>query len=449
MSEEKTLGITESICPECLEVISAYKIIKDDKVYLVKNCLNHGEFRTLIWDERPAYKVWGLEKLPTTMENPITKVEKGCPFDCGLCPDHRQETCCVQIEVTGDCNLNCPICFASSENQASENPSLAEIKKWYQWLLNHGGPYNLQISGGEPTTRDDLPEIVSTAKQLGFSYIQLNTNGLRLAKEPDFVKELKKAGLSSIFLQFDGTKDEIYLKTRGRALLEEKLKAINNCSEENLGVILVPTLVPGINTDNLGEIIELAINNLPSIRGIHIQPISYFGRYPSSPPENRITIPEILNLIEVQTAGKIRIDNFIPTGAENSHCSFHGNFILMPDGKLKAWSSFSDYKDSLKPIDPKVGIEKSRSFVARQWSAPKKTKKCCNKEQNLFGLDEFLERVTSYTLCISGMAFQDAWTLDLDRLRDCKLHVFSPQGKLIPFCAYNLTSRNGQSIYRP
>ncbi|MGI6225424.1 MAG: radical SAM (seleno)protein TrsS [Peptococcales bacterium] len=447
MSKDIYLSGTESLCPECLKVIPAYKIISDDKVYLVKKCINHGEFRTLIWDEEATYESWGTEKIPVIMENCVTTVEKGCPFDCGLCPEHRQSTCCVLLEVTGDCNLNCPICFASSEEKTGYNPPLVEIKDWYNWLLAHGGPYNIQLSGGEPTLRDDLPEIVKMGHQLGFSYIQLNTNGMRLAKEPDFVEKLKNAGLNSVFLQFDGTKDKIYQKTRGRSLLEEKIAAIDNCAKEGLGIVLVPTLVPGVNMDNLGEIIDFAISRMPSIRGVHFQPISYFGRYPDSPSENRVTIPEILRNIETQTSGKIKVDNFLPAGAENSYCSFHGNFILMEDKSLKPWSSFSEYKTSTKYLDAKIAIKKSRSFVARQWSAPKKTS-CCNTEQKVPGLDEFLERVKEYTLCISGMAFQDVWTVDLERLKDCKLHVFSPQGRLIPFCAYNLTARNGESIYR-
>lgn len=450
MSEEKMIATTESVCPQCLKVIPAHRVSLDGEVYLVKKCMQHGDFRTLIWSGEPAYQDWGNARIPVPMKNPVTQVEKGCPYDCGLCPQHRQQTCCVLLEITGDCNLYCPICFASAAAAQNHNPTLAEIRDWFHWLLDHGGPYNLQLSGGEPTVRDDLPAIVALARQLGFHYLQLNTNGLRLAREPDLALKLKEAGLNSVFLQFDGTTDEIYQKIRGRKLLQDKMAAIDHCALAGLGIVLVPTLVPGVNMDNLGAIIRLAIGRLPHIRGVHFQPISYFGRYPAAPPVRRITIPDILRNLELQTGGLVKTDNFLPAGAENAYCTFHGNFISMTDGELKPWSSFHRYKaTTMEPIDPRLGIQKSRSFIARQWSAPAKPAPCCNKTGDASGFDDLLARITGYTLSISGMAFQDAWNLDLDRLRDCKLHVFSPPGRLIPFCAYNLTAQNGQSIYRP
>lgn len=430
-------------------MIPADKVMVGDEVYLVKNCPEHGAFRVLIWNGEPAYADWGVERIPVTIENPVTPVEKGCPFDCGLCPEHRQETCCVLLEVTGSCNLNCPICFASSKDGAGPDPSPDEIGGWYRWLAEHGGSYNIQISGGEPTVRDDLPEIVRMGREAGFTYLQLNSNGLRLAREPEYAGVLREAGLDSVFLQFDGTKDEIYKRIRGRELFREKIVAIDNCARAGLGVILVPTLVPGVNMDNLGAIIDLAVIGMPHIRGVHFQPIGYFGRYPGTPPEKRVTIPDILRAIEQQTAGKIKADHFIPAGAENSYCTFHGNFTLLPDGELKPRNSFREHRALSMPADPKAAIRKARSFVARQWSPPPPTGQCGCEESRVSGFDAFLEQIQSYTLCISGMAFQDAWTLDLDRLRDCKLHVFHPEGRLIPFCAYNLTARDGRSLYRP
>lgn len=446
--EERVIGSTASVCPECLKVIPADKIMVDGAVYLVKRCAEHGVFRVLIWDGEPAYTDWGVKKIPVTIKNPVTRVGKGCPYDCGLCPQHRQETCCVLLEVTANCNLNCPICFASARGKTGSDPSLNEIRAWYGWLADHGGPFNIQLSGGEPTVREDLPEIVRSGREGGFTYLQLNSNGLRLAREPELAGILKEAGLNSVFLQFDGTDDEIYKQIRGRALFREKMTAIDHCARAGLGVILVPTLVPGVNMDNLGAIIDLAVAGMPHIRGVHFQPIGYFGRYPGTPPAKRVTVPEILRAVERQTDGRIKADHFTPAGAENAYCTFHGNFTLAPDGNLKPWGSFRQFKAAREPVHPRVEIQKARAFVARQWSAPPAGGQC-DCQLGAPGFDEFLERVQGYTLCISGMAFQDAWTLDLDRLRDCKLHVFHPDGRLIPFCAYNLTARDGRSIYRP
>ena len=134
---------------------------------------------------------------------------------------------------------------------------------------------------------------------MGFSFFQLNTNGIRLAEDLDYVKALKEAGLSTVFLQFDGIEDEIYEKLRGQKLFQIKQKAIENCGRNSIGVVLVPTLVPGINTDHIGEIVKYALKGLPVIRGIHFQPISYFGRYPSPPKdEDRFTLPEVIRALE-------------------------------------------------------------------------------------------------------------------------------------------------------
>lgn len=455
----KVLSNTESVCPQCLQRITGQRIVKGEEVYLRKECPEHGTFEVLIWKGTPKYEDWPIEKIPITPSFCQREIEKGCPYDCGLCPDHRQETCCVLLEVTANCNLYCPICFAQAQEGKAPDPDLTEISRWYDKLKEPGFIANIQISGGEPTVRDDLPEIIAMGHEKGFSYIQLNTNGLRLAKEPSFVKSLKEAGLNSVFLQFDGTNDEIYRKIRGKPLLDIKKAAIDNCAREGIGVVLVPTLVPGVNLDNVGEIIFFAVEHMPGVRGVHFQPVSYFGRYPESPPADRITIPEVLRALEKQTSGKIKAENFAPPAAENSYCSFQGNFILTEEGELKPTKSQVAGK-CCSPVKAQEAIQKSRAFVARQWSAPDNAspnRSCaCSKVGNQLltgvintdSLDLFLSRAKTYTLSISGMAFQDAWTLDLERLRDCKVHVFSPDNRLIPFCAYNLTDQNGKSLYR-
>ena len=212
---------------------------------------------------------------------------------------------------------------------------MREIEGWYRRLLEVGGPFNIQLSGGEPCLRDDLPDIIALGRSLGFSFFQVNTNGLRLSRDADYLKRLKEAGLATVFLQFDGTCDCIHEKLRGRQLAAQKQAAIERCAEQHLGVVLVPTLVPGVNADDIGGIIEFGARHSPTVRGVHFQPISYFGRYPQPPRDvDRITIPEIIRAIEAQTGGAIKRESFSPPGGENALCSFHGNFVLMPDSKL-------------------------------------------------------------------------------------------------------------------
>ncbi len=451
MMEEVFLSETESICPECLTAIPALRVGRGDRVYLMKTCPDHGPFEAVVWRGHPAYSSWVRPKTPSYPEDPSTIVEKGCPLDCGLCAEHRQRTCTALIEVTQRCNLRCAFCFADAGNNSVVDPTLEELKEQFDRLFASAGPCNVQLSGGEPTLRDDLPEIVVMGRSRGFSFIQINTNGLRLAGDPSYVGALKRAGIASVFLQFDGMEDTVYRMLRGRELLGEKRLAIEHCAEHGIGVVLVPTLVPGVNTDQIGAIIEFALRELPAVRGVHFQPVSYFGRYPSPPrDEDRITIPEIITEIETQTGGRIRAAHFKPPGCENALCSFHGNFVLLSDGKLSPWTQCQSGDCGCKPIQGAEGAAKARRFVTQFWSWPNEGQLPHERGNapSLGAWDDFLIRVRTHSLCVSGMAFQDAWTLDLERLKDCCIHVVHPDGRLIPFCAYNLTDGEGRSYYR-
>ena len=442
----------ESLCPVCLKKIIGHKVEYDDGVYLEKVCNEHGLFKTLIW-EGEGYESWSENEKFKTPSITSSNIDKGCPYDCGICSEHRQETCCVLLELTSRCNLKCPICFASSNENIKEDISLARIGEYYDYLMECGGPYNIQLSGGEPTLREDLEEIIKLGRKKGFTFFQLNTNGIKIGEDENYIKSLSDAGLNTVFLQFDGVSEEAYLKLRNKNLLDIKIKAIENCKRAGVGVVLVPTVVKDVNLQEIGKIIDFAIENMPTVRGVHFQPISYFGRYEGRDDTYRITIPKMLREVENQMSGKMKLKDFLPGGAENSYCSFHANFLVNEDKSLKALGS----KNSCcsKPTSSK----QSREFVAQQWSGrkeinlnPSNNSSCCCKEKNEVSntksLDDFLDRFEKYTMAISGMLFQDVWNLDLDRLKQCYIHVVGEDMKLIPFCAYNLTSINNESLYR-
>lgn len=447
MNEKNIIFETESVCPVCLKKIKAVRVKYGSKVYLEKYCEEHGKFKTIIWDGAPYMKEWIKNKIPAKIENTYTEVKNGCPFDCGLCSSHRQHTCTALIEVTQNCNLKCKFCFASSGGE-HKDPDIGHIKFLYNRILKASGKCNIQISGGEPTVRNDLPDIIKMGTDLGFKFIQLNTNGIRIANDANYVESLKKAGLSSIFLQFDGTDDIIYEKLRGRKLYELKKKSIENCKKYDIGVILVPTLVPDVNTDYIGEIINFALDRIPVVRGVHFQPVSYFGRFPEKQPidSSRITIPEVIRSIEKQTFGKIKAENFKAPCCENSLCSFNGNFIYKGNGELMAVTNKSNSCCS-KDESAEVGAYKSKKFVSRNWSGRQIKDVKINWEKPMTW-DSILYSIKNYSFSISGMAFQDAWNIDLERLKDCCIHVISEEGNLIPFCAYNLTNCSGKYIYR-
>lgn len=447
---------TESICPVCLTKIPASIFRYGNEIYMEKHCPQHGHFQVMIWKGLPDYESWNNFKIPSTPINGAGIIEKGCPYDCGLCPNHRQQTCCVLMEVTNGCNLKCPICFAQSGEGESMDPTLEEICSWYDKMLACGGPFNIQLSGGEPSLRKDLDQIIRIGKEKGFPFFQLNTNGIRLAEEKEYAKHLKAAGLSCVFLQFDGTKDSVYEILRGKPLFSIKEKAIENCAGAGIGVVLVPVIVKGINDGEVGNILRYAIDHMPQIRGVHFQPVSFFGRYEIGHNAERFLLPELLQAIEEQTEGVMKISDFKPAGAENAYCSFSGNFIKMEDDGIKAWHNENTCgcgSDNV-PIAGEAA-DRARQFVAKRWSAKEEQKEqcCCSTGKDAMdtsSLDLFLERLDTYTLAVSAMGFMDAWNLDLERLKDCYIHVISQKEKmnLIPFCAYNLTAENGLGLYR-
>ncbi|MDO4617510.1 MAG: radical SAM protein [Lachnospiraceae bacterium] len=446
----KLLGNTQSVCPICLKVLPAVKEADETGVYLKKNCPKHGEFRTLIWEgSASSYTAWGRENL--SAEQPVHPEKKGgdCPRQCGLCEEHQRKGCCMLLEVTGRCNLKCPVCFASAGSGSRREPTLEELDQQYDFLMQHGGPFNIQLSGGEPTLREDLPELIRRGRKKGFTFFQLNTNGMRLACEEGYAQSLKDAGLNTVFLQFDGTTEEVYRTLRGRALLDYKKQAIANCSEAGLGITLVPVIAPGVNDHQIGEILRFALSHMPYVRGVHFQPISYFGRCDQKRPDMPITIPRMLRLMEEQTEGALQISDFSGGGAENPYCSFHASYRVR-DGKLKAMKKRSECCCCTTSDD-------SRTFVERQWSfdaasvipgagSSKQESAAALMQTDAF--DEFLLELHRETFAVSGMIFQDAWNLDLDRLKRCYICEMDPEYGMVPFCAYNLTDQKGTYLYR-
>ncbi|MFO8010169.1 MAG: radical SAM protein [Dehalococcoidia bacterium] len=452
MSE--VLGRTKSLCPTCLKVITADRVQHDGDVFIEKRCPEHGEFKTIIWRGEPSYKDWGMGIFAPGPSTRQTDILDGCPYDCGICTRHKAQTCSVLMEVTSRCDMNCPVCFASSEKSGESQPTIKEIEEMLDFILESGGPYPLQLSGGEPTLRDDLPAIVSLAKEKGFAHIQVNTHGLRLANDKEFLWKLGGSGIDLVYLQFDGVSDEVYRKVRGANLAGVKTRAVENCAEAKVGVQLVPTIIPGVNDHEAGAIVRFASQYIPFVKGVHFQPVSYFGRYPAAPSdEDRITTPDLLRALEYQTEGEVRAANFLPRRRHDAHCGFSGFFVQQEDGRLTGTNVFKPQNPSSAPCPETIGQFSDSNQPARH-VREFITEKSRYIEPNpdilenyrKGTLQRFLQRARTHFLSISGMPFQDAWTVDLERLQGCCIHVVTQGGRLIPFCAYYITSAEGRRL---
>jgi uncharacterized radical SAM superfamily Fe-S cluster-containing enzyme len=439
---------TESICPVCLARLPACREQDGDDGWLVRTCPEHGPFRTRYWHGPPGPQGWDRPKIPRPGTEPIGSAPgPGCPYVCGLCPEHHQRTCTVVLEVTSRCNLGCPVCFAEAGSAGAPDPGLAEVAVRLVQARQKAGPANLQLSGGEPTVRADLPDIVAAAKAAGFPFVQLNTNGLALAADAALASRLAAAGLDSVFLQCDGVSDAAHVALRGRPLAREKRAAMAACAAAGIGVVLVATLVPGVNDGEVGDLVRLAAALAPGVRGVHFQPAACFGRYPgdgASAP--RLTLPELMAALEAQTGGELRAADFHAPCCEHSLCSFSASFVVAPDGRLAVSGGGGCCDTGTAPIPAEDGARQSMAFVARQWGPAK-----AGPEPSAIrdDFDRFLAAAASRPkLSVSAMAFMDAWTLDLERARGCCIHVAVPDGRLIPFCLYNLTAADGTALYR-
>ena len=427
-----------SVCPVCLKKIPALLERIDGKtgIYITKTCQEHGYFSVPVWRDRVDFNSWVSREYPLTDDE-----SQHCNGNCRGCNAHTQGTCCVLLEVTSRCNLHCPFCFAEGGRDKSE-PSLDELFHCIDDILSLADSPLLQLSGGEPTLRDDLPELVRYAKAKGCSYVQVNTNGLRLAEDKYFLDRLAVSGLDIVFLQFDGVNDEIYRTLRGKSLLDTKLAAIQNCDKYHIGVTLVPTVTAGINDKALGDIVNLAAELSPAVRGIHFQPVAFLGRFPSSEDDTRrFTLDELIEAVCSQTG--IQEEAFIPSRCDHALCGFHAAFLRNNSGEFVPLT----HRENDTQDRQRTTAEKNRQFIGSHWSrsdnhavqqSPNTKTFTVSSQLDNMDFDSFVQRIRSSTLTLSAMAFQDAMNLNLERLYRCSLHVYD-NGKLLPFCAKYLT----------
>ena len=477
---------TKSLCPECGKPLDAEVYDEDGKIFIKKTCDEHGEFINTYWSDDELYnRVDDYTPTITSVENPCVPDESACPSNCGLCSKHETSTVLGLIDVTNRCNLKCPVCFANAAAAGYiYEPTQDEIRQMLRNLRNlkpHPCPA-IQYAGGEPTVRKDIVELVKMAKEEGFTHVQIATNGIRLAKRENLAKELKEAGLNTVYLAFDGVTPEPYIYNRGRDLLEDKIQAIENCRKVGLGVVLVPTLVKGINDHQVGEIIKFAFDHNENIYGVNFQPVSFAGRTPADHvEEQRITIPDFVKIIEDETDGEVPTSAFYPPSSVEPIAEF----ISLLDGEDSAKVTLNCHqhcgiatyvfrdktegsgKDKLIPITDFIDVDDLFEKL-KEYNEKLKEGKFGSRKRVLAGITKNLTKMvhTSRTpknldivkillnvfakrdysalgdfskdaMLISCMHFMDPFNFDEDRVKKCVIHYATPDGRIIPFCTMN------------
>ena len=486
---------TKSLCPVCLKVVDAEVYEENGEVRIRKKCEEHGEYDDVYWSDASLYRKFALldytanadsgdavsavsavrdssERAAETGED-----KRGCPYNCGLCPMHRSCTVLAIIDLTNRCNQRCPTCFANAAvSRRVYEPSLKQIEAMLR-LLRSGEPPcpAVQFAGGEPTIRREFLEIVRMARDMGFSQIQVATNGLMLANSEDFCRRMVDAGLHTVYLQFDGVTNEPYEVLRGWKALRAKMRAIDNCRNGGIrSVVLVPTLARNVNDEQIGDIIRFAAENLDVVRGVNAQPISFEGRVDSDERKRmRITIPDFINLVEEQTEGQISRDSFYPVpfvipisefveawkGVKSVRFSAHphcgaATYVFVHDGKLTPITDFVDVEGFMEELheladevrSSKMGkiiaiskILRVRRFIDEEKAPPNVLPSLIEILRD--GSRHALAKFHHKTLFIGVMHFQDPYNFDLNRLQRCVIHYVTPDMRIIPFCAYNTVHR--------
>jgi hypothetical protein len=484
------LRITGSICPECAVETSLDKakidaVIYEEngKVWIIKECPKHGIIKDLYWGDYEMYERArkfadpGIEILTPQIKKLKEKIS--CPDDCGLCLKHKSHTNLGNIVVTNRCNLSCWYCFFfAKEGEAIYEPTLEQIRMMLRKMKNQKPvPCNaVQITGGEPTLRKDIVEIVKICKEEGYDHVQFNTNGIEFSKNLKLINDLKKAagnkGSIIAYLSFDGLTPETNPKNYW-----EIPDILENCRKAGFQLVLVPTVIKGINDHELGDIIRFAFDNNDVIRGVNFQPVSLVGRMPRKEREKRrITIPDACRKIEEQTNGDISMEDFftVPSttnitnfieaikGQQKYRLSAHfacgvATYVFRDNNKMIPITKFVDVNGLFKYLNElSKNIKSSRfnktgktiSSLKLLWSIRKfvdEKKKPKNLSiakllSNAFGRGNFSD-VAEFqlsSLFVGMMHFQDLYNYDIDRVQRCCIHYAIPDGRLIPFCAFNV-----------
>lgn len=444
-------ALTTSLCSVCGELVSAKAVLRGDAVYLRKACLAHGIHEELLEEDAGFYLRGARYDKPGTATAAETALRDGCPHDCGLCPDHEQHTCIGLLEVTNACDLGCPACFADA-GAGTPLPldTIARMLDAYQ-AAEGGHADVLQISGGEPTSHPEILEIIRLARAAGIRYVMLNTNGLRLADDPDFAAALGAfKGSFEVYLQFDGLDDGVYRALRGRELWDVKQRALANLAAHRVPATLVTTVQGGVNDDQLGRILAFAMAH-PAVRGVNFQPLAFFGRHDAFTPAARLTRTGVLRRLAAQLPGMLLVDDFLPLPCDVDRIAFtllyrdRGGFVPIP---RKA------NPDQYLPL-----LNNTLAFYAEDlWANLRECLgsadgrcACMNLVKDLipmtgFGLKGALARdkvqfATDHLFRVSVTAFLDRYTFDLKALKKECVHVLTPDGRRIPFSAYNLFYR--------
>jgi len=439
---------TISLCPECLKRIDAKIVFEDNNVFMLKRCPEHGNSKVLIADDKEYYKnIRNYNKPSETPYKFNTETHFGCPYDCGLCPDHEQHSCLTVIEITDRCNLSCPTCYAGSSPTHGRHRTFAEVKMMLDTIVeNEREPDVIQISGGEPTLHPQFFEILDYAKTLPIKHLMVNTNGIEIAKDFEFAKRLSTyAPDFEIYLQFDSFKEMVLMSMRGANLKKIREKAIEHLNALNLSTTLVVTLQKGLNDDEIGKIIEFALEQ-KCVRGVTLQPTQIAGRLENfNSQTDRITLTEVRRKILEQTTIFLP-DDIIPVPCNPDALAM--GYVLKLEGQYIPLTRYINPADLLDSGKNTIVYEQDEGLHQKMFeifSTGTSTDKASEKLHSLLCCLPFVEAPNlgyNNLFRVIIMQFIDAYNFDVRAIKKSCVHIVNKDNKIIPFETMNLFYRD-------
>ncbi len=490
---EKFLKYTNSLCPQCYRLLPAIVFERDGKIYIRRVCPEHGEIEEIYFGDADLYhkfEKWERDGKGTTS---YVDLRAPCPFNCGLCPMHKSHTALVNMVVTNRCDLTCWYCFFYADKAGYVyEPTIDQIEFMIKQVMKQGVPVAVQLTGGEPTIREDLPLIVKRLRELGVRHIQLNTHGIKFAqlylenpeKAAEYVRQLRwidgkvggRVGVNTVYMSFDGVTPQTNPKNHWEVPYTFAAFRLGGMTS----VVLVPTVIKNWNLHEVGDIIKFAAYNIDIVRGVNFQPVSLTGLMPRRERNKaRVTIPDLINAIEEQTDGQIAKEHWYPVpvtvafsrfienmGIDSPHFEMTNHpmcgaatYVYVErkgkDLKFIPLPSFVDV-DGLaeyleeKSLELQGGGKLTKAKVAlkviynlRKFIDQSKTPEGFDFWKLLYNVlikrnYEALGELHYKLLYLGTMHFMDLYNYDVQRVMRCNIHYTSPDGRVIPFCTYNV-----------
>jgi len=420
---------------------------------MYKWCPEHGHTKVLIASDA-AYWRLGRETYIKPPEMPLqfnTEQRWGCPYDCGLCPDHMQHSCLTILEVTDHCNLACPVCYADSGPQRPQHRDLATIERMLDAIVaNEGEPDVVQLSGGEPTGHPDFFAILDAARRRPIRHLMLNTNGVRIAKEPEFVERLARyAPAFEVYLQFDSFEREALLTLRGADLRGVRELALERLNRAGLSTTLVVTVAKGVNDQEIGKIVDFA-SRQACVRGVTLQPVQFAGRTDGvSATDARLTLTGVRQLLLDQSR-LFAPQDLIPVPCNPDALSMGyalklGSAVVPLTRFVGTDALLAGSRNTIVfESDPVLKAEVFKLFATNHGPEDQALRLsallCCLPQVEVPGAIGY-ENVFRVLI----MAFMDAVNFDVRAMKKSCVHIVQPDGRLVPFESFNLLYRDGRA----